>query len=197
MKVIKEMGVRVPANKLLFHGYKVISIDPSSNSLAFSIFEAQDDAILVAYGKIDFPKHAEMRQRYEIINAALPELVERYKPDTIVIEETIYIQNPNTSRLLAYIVGGLMCKSVDLKLRVIDVGPLKWKAYIGYKKVTKKEIDEWAKEHGEKEAKKIAAFERKDRVRAIMFHKFPQLENEDYDIWDAIGIGWWAIHELY
>jgi hypothetical protein len=50
---------------------------------------------------------------------------------------------------------------------------------------------------GEKEAKKKAAFERKDRVRSIMFKKYPQVEEEDYDIWDSIAIGWWAIHNCY
>lgn len=174
---------------------RILSIDPSTNSIAFSIFDKSDQSFC-GYGKINFPRKSDTSKRCQIINSSLKEVVNHYQIDTVVIEETIYIQNPSTTKILAYTVGSLWGKAVDLGLNVIDVGPMIWKAYIGYKKVTVRDIKVWADELGDKEAKKKASFERKDRVKQIMSSRFPSLELEDYDIWDSIGIGWWAVNNV-
>jgi Holliday junction resolvasome RuvABC endonuclease subunit len=121
-------------------------------------------------------------------------IIQRHKPDYLLVEETIYLQNPKTTRLLAYIVGGIFAQAVAENVSTGDVGPLKWKSGIGYKNVRKAEIAEWAKELGsEKEAKKRAQFERKNRVKVIIEKRIPGLQVEDLDIVDAIGIGLWGL----
>lgn len=198
MKFVKEINSKAKAEKKISDDARVFAIDPSTNSIAFSIMSGNKNNIkLIALGKIFFPRGSSTSDRARIINAALPELLTKYNIETMIIEETIYIQNPQTTRLLAYTVGSLWGKAIDLDIRVIDVGPLRWKSFIGYKNVRKIEITAWANEMGEKEAKKKAAFERKDRVRSIMFKKYPKVDEEDYDIWDSIAIGWWAIHNCY
>ena len=198
MKFVKEIHGKAKAERKIVDNAHVFAIDPSTNSIAFSVMSGNKNNInLVAVGKIFFPRGSSTSDRARIINATLPELLLKYNIETLVIEETIYIQNPQTTRLLAYTVGSLWGKAVDLDIRVLDVGPLRWKAFIGYKSVKKAEIAEWTQQMGEKEAKKKAAFERKDRVRSIMFEKYPQVDEEDYDIWDSIAIGWWAIHNCY
>jgi Holliday junction resolvasome RuvABC endonuclease subunit len=190
IKALDEKPVKKPID-----GRKLISIDPSSNSLAFAVYNGKKDNIyLIAAGKIHFPRNSNTVDRAKIINSSLKELIERYEPDSLVVEETIYIQNPQTSRVLAYVVGLIFGKATDMDVNVIDVGPLKWKAFIGYQNVRKTEITEWTKQYGEKEAKKKASFERKERTRRIIWKMFPLLEEEDHDIIDAIAIGYWAIH---
>jgi hypothetical protein len=70
-----------------------------------------------------------------------------------------------------------------------------WKAFIGYKNVTKKEIATWEKEMGKTDAKKKAQVERKKRTIEIMHNKIPETVSvEDNDIMDAVAIGYWAVH---
>jgi Holliday junction resolvasome RuvABC endonuclease subunit len=198
MRFVENLKDTVKSEKFIVNDARVLAIDPASHSIAFSVMRGNKNNVdLIAIGKITFPKGSTTSSRAKIINASIPELISKYKIDTVVIEETIYIQNPNTTRILAYTVGSLWGKAIDMDVRVIDVGPLKWKAFINYKNVKKAEIVEWTKTMGEREAKKKASFERKDRVRSIMFEKYPKVDEEDYDIWDSIAIGWWAIHNCY
>lgn len=171
---------------------RVLGIDPSTTSFAFTHMV---DKKIEKCGKIDFPKHSNMVARAKIINEHLTEQLLTFKPDLVAVEQMIYIQNPQTSRELSYTVGYIIGKASELNIPIIDVGPMTWKAFIGYKNVRKTDIAEWAKEIGEKEAKKKAAFERKDRVRSIMFHIYPEIEEEDYDIWDSIAIAYWGTHQ--
>jgi hypothetical protein len=82
------------------------------------------------------------------------------------------------------------------KVKVKDVGPLEWKRWLGYKSVSKTEIAQWSKEMGDKEAKKKASFERKNRVKILLEEKIPELDEGDYDVLDAIAIGVWAANTL-
>jgi hypothetical protein len=74
---------------------------------------------------------------------------------------------------------------------------MKWKSHIGYKNVTKSEKEAWKVKHGEKEAKKIAASERKERTGKIVKEKINGIDDiTDNDILDSIAIGLWALENV-
>lgn len=169
---------------------RVFAVDPSTNSLAFSVVEPKK---LQAYGKIHLPKGA-WQDKFQVISVVLPKLLEFHKPTHFLIEQSIYIQNPNTSRQLAYINGCTLGVVLGSGLsRVSDVPPLTWKPFIGYKNVSKKEKDEWGLTMDQKEVKKKAEFERKERVKRIIDVRIPNHGCTDYDIIDSMGIGLWGL----
>ena len=173
---------------------KILSIDPASHSLAFAVLTPKK---LVAKGKVMFPKGADMHTRQKIIAASIPKLLRKHKPDYLLVEESIYLQNPTTSRTLAYIVGGIWCQGAAENVSTGHVGPLKWKPGVGYRNVSKKEKDEMLPVLGTKGAvDKWAANERKERVRTIVLDRIPGLEETDTDITDAIAIGLWGLENL-
>lgn len=179
------------------HSGTILSIDPSTKSLAFAVVQRSgNDIRLKAKGKLNFTGLDDVMSKLGFLNAILPVIIEYHKPDIVVIEQTIYIQNPQTSRLLSYVVGHMLGLALLCKTKVKDVGPLEWKRWLGYKSVSKAEIAEWTKEMGEKEAKKKASFERKNRVKSILEERMPNLEEGDYDVLDAIAIGVWASYTL-
>ena len=172
---------------------KVLSIDPSTKSIAFAVvLKEKINISLCAKGKINLDKLDDIQSKLKCIGSVIPELIEYHKPTHVVIEQTIYIQNPQTTRLLSYIVGHMLGCALMHNVKVMDVGPLEWKRWLGYKSVSKVEINNWTKEFGEKEAKKIASFERKNRVKNILDSRISNLNESDYDIIDAIAIGLWA-----
>lgn len=177
---------------------RILAIDSSTKSLAASIFERSGEHLtLIAVFKISYDEES-MSDKFVRINNFLPVIFQKYGPiDNVAIEQTIYIQSPQTSRLLSYIVGHIWGKCIEYCDNVTDVTIAKWKSYIGYKNVTKKEIQAWEKEFGKKEANKIAKSERKQRTIKIMHEKIPETSSiDDNDIMDAIAIGYWAIKNL-
>lgn len=170
---------------------KVIAIDPASHSLAWAILDKNKN--MIANGKIDLSKEKQQSEKFQKIKLELIKVVKEYKPDSAVIEQSVYIQNFQTSRVISYIIGftwGILsdhCSSIE------DVSPLVWKPAIGYKNVTKKDADELSK-NGKKGSIQIKMRdERKQRVREIVGVAFGQdVSNlEDDDVVDAMGISLW------
>lgn len=170
---------------------RVIAIDPASHSLAWAVLSY--DKELIATGKIDLKKENDQSSKFNKIKKELIGIVDEYEPDVAVIEQSVYIQNFQTSRIISYIIGftwGIIsdkCKTIE------DVSPLSWKPVIGYKNVTKKDGDVLSK-NGKKGSTQVKMKnERKQRVREIVSVSFgkdvPGIDDDD--IVDAIGIALW------
>jgi Holliday junction resolvasome RuvABC endonuclease subunit len=180
-----------------FNNKTIIAIDPATHSLAFSVFVHKDGSnYLKACGKINM-KNCTVTERFIIINAFVPLVIDNFAPNILVIEQPIYIQNFQTSRLLSYVVGHTWGRFTQENIEVMDIGPMQWKAGIGYKKVSAEEKRVWALTMSPTELKKKVDFERKNRVRFILQDKIDIENIDDHDIIDAIGIGYWAINGGY
>jgi Holliday junction resolvasome RuvABC endonuclease subunit len=172
---------------------RVLSIDPSTNSIAFAVMEYDK---LLAWGKVQLPK-GDFPDKFRVINATIPLLIKQHKPTHFVVEQSIYIQNPNTSRSLAYINGCIFSAAVRAgHKKVSDIVPITWKAGIGYKRVSAGEKRIWADTMTTREVTKKAEFERKERVKRIVDAEIPGHGCVDGDIIDAIGIGLWAVKNV-
>lgn len=174
--------------------YRIISLDPATHSLAWSILDVRGDSIsVIDFGKINLSKHPELSNKFSVIKKEIPIICEKYKPDVAVIEQSVYIQNFQASRVLSYIIGFTWGELDDYCKIVTDVNPLKWKSGIGYKNLTEKDKKDLKNKYGSKGIQKRLSEERKNRVRNILLEYFSDLELDgvDSDISDAIGIGLW------
>jgi Holliday junction resolvasome RuvABC endonuclease subunit len=179
---------------------RIVAIDPSSHSLAWVIYDVTLDKIdLVANGKIDYKKDKDVSLKFKAIDAGLNEIIKEYKPRNAIIEQSIYVQNFETSRIISYVIGyswGVLSAGGCL---VSDVNPLMWKSGIGYKNLSKKDTEKF-KNDGEKGSLQIKQKnERKKRVRDIVSKYFDKgdIGIDDDDIIDAAGIGlWFALKKI-
>lgn len=165
---------------------KILSIDPSSHSLGWAVIDFNNGLKLVDCGKIKFTKTNDISVKFNEINAGIKEICKKYGPSMTIIEQSVYIQNFQTSRVISYIIGYTWGIVQNYCFKVMDINPILWKRGIGYKNISKSD-----KIIFDTEAKKKK--ERKDRVRDIVLDYF-QMEEEnlkDDDIIDAIGIGLW------
>ena len=170
---------------------KLIAIDPASHSLAWAVIDKNKNVI--ATGKIHLEKKKEISDKLSSIADELVPIIKEYNPDVAAIEQSVYIQNFQSSRIISYIIGftwGLLFQN-GIKTR--DINPLSWKPAIGYKNVSKKEIAK-LDANGKKGSSQIKAKnERKQRVREIVSIAYgddtPGLEDDD--IIDALGIALW------
>ena len=179
---------------------RIVAIDPSSHSLAWVIYDVTLDKIdLVANGKIDYKKDKDVSLKFKAIDTGLNEIIKEYRPKNAIIEQSIYVQNFETSRVISYVIGyswGVLSAGGCL---VTDVNPLMWKSGIGYKNLSKKDTEAF-KNDGEKGSLQIKQKnERKKRVRNIVSKYFDKgdIGIDDDDIIDAAGIGlWFALKKI-
>lgn len=172
---------------------KVCSIDASTNSLAFAIF---DDGKLKSFGKINFSGNTV----YQKVGDALVktrELFKNFDIDAIVIEHAVFMNSPKTMADLAMVQGALLGASMETGIRIIrSINPITWQTYLGNGKLNKEEKAAIVKDNPGKSVAWYKAKERefrKQRTINILNINY-DISVSDNDVADAIGIGHYALN---
>jgi Holliday junction resolvasome RuvABC endonuclease subunit len=174
---------------------KICSIDASTNSLAFAIFH---DEKLIKFGKIKFSgintysKVSDAAKKCASFFSKLSEDI-----DSIVIEHTVYLNSPKTAADLALVQGSLLGAAAQNGIRIAgSINPIAWQTFIGNGKLTKEEKLQIRKDNPGKSESWYKNFERDFRkIRTIRVTNIEyDIENDDNDIADAIGVGHYAIN---
>lgn len=185
----------VNLSKINIRPSKVCSIDASTNSLAFAIFH---DGKLVKFGKIKFSgintysKVADASRKCVSFFEALKDEI-----DSIIIEHTVYLNSPKTAADLALVQGALLGAAAQNGIRISgSINPIAWQTFIGNGKLTKEEKLKLRNENPGKSESWYKNFEREFRkLRTIkVTNIIYDLDNDDNDVADAIGVGHYAIH---
>jgi len=169
------------------------SIDASTNSLAFAIFE---DKKIIACGKINF----EGITTYDKVMDAAKKtkaFFDKFDFDTIIIEHTVFMNSPKTAAQLAMVQGALLgAASMSGVKKIGSVSPMTWQNFIGNKKITKEEKHEIQKKNPGKSVSWFKTQERNIRKqRTINFVNINyDKQLDDDDVADACAIGHWALH---
>lgn len=172
---------------------RICSIDASTNSLAFAIFE---DKKLIHAGKIIFSG----KNIFEKVGDACKKtgsVFKHFEVDAIVIEHAVYINSPKTMLDLSMIQGALLGSAIAIGASVSgSVNPIAWQTFIGNGKLTTEEKLAVRKEFPGKGDSWYKAKEREIRKqKTIKFvNTYFDKNTSDNDVADAIGIGYYAIN---
>lgn len=172
------------------------AIDASTNSLAFAIFDTQQESLGII-GKIYF----EGNNTYEKVMDAgkkVKAFFDYYGGfEAIVIEHTVFMNSPKTAADLALVQGAILGAAGQSGTKVIGkVSPITWQNYIGNKKISKDEQLFIRAQNPGKSESWYKAYERMLRKeRTIKFININYDKNiDDNDVADACGIGHWAVY---
>ena len=174
----------------------ICSIDASTNSFAFALFNTQEK-ILDTVGKINFSGN-DTYQKVMDAGQKVKAFFDYYGGfEAIVIEHTVFMNSPKTAADLALVQGAILGAAGQSGTKTIGkVAPITWQNFIGNKKISKDEklfiksqnpgkSDSWLKSH-ERELRKQKTI------------KFINIQYDrtitDNDVADACGIGHWAMH---
>lgn len=172
---------------------RLCSIDASTNSLAYAIFDGKK---LDRYGKIQFAG----KTIYEKISEINSLIVAEFEGDWInvaVMERAVFMNSPKTMSELSMVQGAIMAGLSSAKIeKCLGVPPITWQNGIGNKALTKAEKLDVRKQHPGKSDSWYKTHERELRKqRTIKFVNVNyDLEIEDNDIADAIGIGHYILN---
>jgi len=172
----------------------ICAIDASTNNFAFSIYSDQN---LDCYGKVNFNG----RDVYEkIIDACKKSkaFFDYYNlVEAIVIEHTVFMNSPKTAADLALIQGAILGGAGASGIKIIGkVSPITWQNYLGNKRLTKEEQLNIRIANPGKSASWYKTYERDFRKKRTirLLEIAHEKKIDDYDVADAAGIGFWAIH---
>ena len=174
---------------------RICSIDASTNSLAFAIFDTFTRE-LISVGKINF----EGKDIYEKVMDAgkkVKAFLDIYDGfEAIVIEHTVFMNSPKTAADLALVQGAILGSAGQSgTTRIGKVSPITWQNFIGNKKISKDEQLFIRSKNPGKSASWYKTYERNLRKqRTINFININYGRTiTDNDVADACGIGHWAL----
>lgn len=175
---------------------KFVSIDASTNSLAFALFEFGDISMI---GKINF----EGKDAYHKSLDAAKKTQAFFKhpafinTDSLVIEHAVFMNSPKTAVELALVQGAIIgAAGLAGVSKIGKVSPITWQNYLGNKKLTKEEQLLIRSKNPGKSVSWYKTYERnfrKERTMKLIEINYDKNIN-DNDVADACGIGHWALN---
>jgi Holliday junction resolvasome RuvABC endonuclease subunit len=172
---------------------RICSIDASTNSLAFAIFNNKE---LESFGKINF-SGATAYNKLADACAKTQAVFSLFNIKAVVIEHTIFVNSPKTAADLALVQGALLGGMALTGVKTIkSTNPVAWQTFIGNGRLTTPQKQEIRAGHPDKSESWHKNNEREFRKqKTIKFvNTYYDKNVTDNDIADAIGIGHYAIN---
>jgi len=176
---------------------KVMGIDCSTHSLAFTIFHNRRP---IQWGKINF-EGADVFERLSDASDKLRAIKDDFEVDYIAFEGAILAKtkNPDVTIKLAMVYGACIAELMRKNVKVVTVQPLSWQSYIGNPNFKLAEKNAIKKEFPGKSASWYSSHIRSLRKQKTMDYfnkKWPHMQLEDNDVGDSAGIAYFAYHSL-
>ena len=127
---------------------RVLGIDPGLAIVGYGVLDYDGrNKKLVDYGVINTPKGLSVPERLEMIFRGATELIEKYKPDEVAMEELFFNTNTTTAINVAQARGVLLLVAHTHGPRLYEYTPLQIKqAMTGYGRAEKKnKFSKWSR----------------------------------------------------
>ena len=120
----------------------ILGIDPGFAIVGWSVIESERGNIRpIAFGAITTPAHTDIEARLLMIERDLTDIIEKYKPDEMAIEELFFNTNITTAIAVAEARGVIICQAHKLGVKINEYTPLQVKqAVVGYGRAEKKQV---------------------------------------------------------
>ena len=120
----------------------ILGIDPGLAIVGWAVLEAvRGNTRPIAYGAITTPAHTDIEKRLVMIEEDLAEIIEKYKPEEVAIEELFFNTNSTTAIAVAEARGVILLTAHKAGVRIYEYTPLQVKsAVVGYGKAEKQQV---------------------------------------------------------
>ena len=128
--------------------YVILGIDPGIADTGFGIIK-QDKAgnlICLDYGSIKTKASLELADRLEIINKELGNIIKKYKPGLIAVEQLFFCKNVKTALVVGQARGVILLTAKQNKIPLTEFTPLQVKqAVAAYGQASKMQVQKMVK----------------------------------------------------
>ncbi len=125
----------------------VLGIDPGTALIGFGLVSKEGGKLTaVEHGVIRTPAGMELALRLVQISESVKELLQRYQPDAVAVEELFFHRNVKTFSSVSQARGALILTVAQLGIKVFEYTPLQVKqAVVGYGKAEKDQVQKMVK----------------------------------------------------
>ena len=120
----------------------ILGIDPGLATVGYGVIEYKNGAFrTIAFGAILTPAHTSIESRLLTIYNDLDEIIKKYKPDDVAIEELFFNNNSTTAIAVAEARGVILLCAHKNGVSVNEYTPLQVKqSVVGYGRAEKKQV---------------------------------------------------------
>jgi len=120
----------------------ILGIDPGLAIVGWGIVEYKSTRFrTVAYGSVQTPAGMRTEERLKLIYEGICELIKKYRPDAMAIEELFFNTNVTTGIRVAEARGVILLAARQAGLEIQEYTPLQVKqAVVGYGRAEKKQV---------------------------------------------------------
>jgi len=121
---------------------RVLGIDPSSQATGFGIIEGSGETItIIAQGVIKPGRSLTLAQKLNDIRTRVEELIVRYDPEEVAIENPFYARNVRTAITLGQVRGAILVAVASRERSLFEYSALEIKkAVTGYGQAEKEQV---------------------------------------------------------
>jgi crossover junction endodeoxyribonuclease RuvC len=124
----------------------ILGIDPGTARTGYAVLELKKTPRLIATDVITTPAGVDMHKRLKILYRELNEIVDKYSPDTMVVERLFFNTNVKTAISVGQSRGISLLVAANKDLNLFEYTALQAKlAITGYGRSDKKEVQEGVK----------------------------------------------------
>ena len=120
----------------------ILGIDPGYAIVGWGVIEYNGSKFkTLGYGSINTPAGLEPAERLLMVYRGMKEIIDKYKPDQIAVEELFFNTNTTTAILVAEARGVILLSAKLAGLTIAEYTPLQVKqAVVGYGRAEKKQV---------------------------------------------------------
>ncbi len=121
---------------------RILGLDPGTATTGYGIVDVEEgEFTAVTYGVIKTPASMDMPQRLQQIQQQLQQLLDKFQPDSVGIEEVFFGRNVTTAITVGQARGVLLLTIANAGLPIGEYSPPKIKdAVTGYGKADKAQV---------------------------------------------------------
>jgi len=122
----------------------IAGIDPGIERVGWGIIDdTPKDMKLIECGCFKTSSRLDLPQRLQMINEFLTEVLKKYKPEAVAVEDLFFAANSKTAIIVGQARGAILLTISQAKLPLFSYTPLQVKqAITGYGRAEKKQIQE-------------------------------------------------------
>jgi crossover junction endodeoxyribonuclease RuvC len=121
----------------------VLGIDPGTARLGYGIIEASGEPRLMAYGVAETHQRDSMPQRLNQLHETVCQLIARYIPDVLAMEQLFFARNVTTAIAVGQARGVVLLAAAQANIPVREYSPSEVKhSIVGYGKADKSQVQE-------------------------------------------------------
>ncbi len=125
----------------------ILGIDPGFAIMGYGIISYEGNKFkTIDYGAITTPSTMETPLRLKKIYRELNEVIEKYDPDVVAIEELFFNNNAKTALLVGHARGIAVLSAANKNKEIFEYTPLQVKqGVVGYGRADKKQVQQMVK----------------------------------------------------